>query len=81
MGITQRIFITQSSEVLMMPHAYYRNDNLHRHLKISTIEEEIKRLAVEHEEMLNSCVNTKMLQVLDNTALELRRTKPFELVP
>lgn len=39
---------------------YYINDYIHRDLKISTIEEDIKRLAVNYEERLHSYGNTEM---------------------
>jgi hypothetical protein len=60
---------------------YYRNDHLHRDLKIPTIKQEIQRFVERHERRLHNHVNTKVLQPLDNTNLNrrLKRIKPFEL--
>jgi hypothetical protein len=60
---------------------YYRNDHLHRDLKIPTIRQEIQRFAERHERMLHNHVNTEVLQLLDNTNLNrrLKRIKLFEL--
>jgi hypothetical protein len=37
---------------------YYRNDHLHRDLKIPTIRQEVKRFAKRHERSLHNHVNT-----------------------
>jgi hypothetical protein len=60
---------------------YYRNDHLHRDLKIPTIRQEIQRFAERHGRRLHNHVNTEILQLLDNTNLNRRlmRIKPFEL--
>jgi hypothetical protein len=60
---------------------YYRNDHLHRDLKIPTIRQEIQRFAEGHERRLHNHVNTEVLQLLDNRNLNrrLKRIKPFEL--
>jgi predicted component of type VI protein secretion system len=60
---------------------YYRNDHLHRDLKIATIRQEIQRFAERHERRLHGHVNTEVLHLLDNTNLNrtLKRIKPFEL--
>lgn len=61
---------------------YYRNDHLHRDLKIPTVREEITKFAKKHEGRLHSHGNTEVLQLLDNAGLKrrLKRIKPFELV-
>jgi hypothetical protein len=41
---------------------YYRNDHLHRDLKIPTIRQEIQRFAERHERRLHKHVNTEVLQ-------------------
>jgi hypothetical protein len=53
---------------------YYRNDHLHRDLKI-------QMFAERHERRLHNHVNTEVLQLLDNTNLNrrLKRIKPYEL--
>jgi hypothetical protein len=51
---------------------YYRNDHLHRGLKIPMIRQEIQRFAERHETRLHSHVNTEELQLLDNTNLNRR---------
>jgi hypothetical protein len=60
---------------------YYRNDHLHRDLKIPTIRQETQRFAERHVRRLHNHVNTEVLQLLDNTNLNrrLKRIKPFEL--
>jgi predicted component of type VI protein secretion system len=60
---------------------YYRNDHLHKDLRIPTIRQEIQRFAERHERRLHNHVNTEVLQLLDNTNLNRRfkRIKPFEL--
>jgi hypothetical protein len=60
---------------------YYRNDHLHRDLKIPTIRQKIQRFAERHERRLHNHVNTEVVQLLDNTNFNtrLKRTKPFEL--
>jgi hypothetical protein len=60
---------------------YYRNDHLHRDLKIATIRQEIQRFAERHERMPHNYANTEVLQLLDNTNLNrrLKRIKPLEL--
>jgi hypothetical protein len=46
---------------------YYRNDHLHRDLKIPTIRQEIQRFAERHERRLHNHVNTEVLQEEDQT--------------
>jgi hypothetical protein len=60
---------------------YYRNDHLHRDLKIPTIRQGIQWFAERHERRLYNHVNTEVLQLLDNSNLNrrLKRIKPFEL--
>jgi hypothetical protein len=59
----------------------YRNDHLHRDLKIPTIRQEIQRFVGRHERRLHNHVNTEVLQLLDNTNFNrrLKRIKTFEL--
>ena len=61
---------------------YFRNSDLHRDLKIETVNQTIKRFARSHEQRLHHHVNVEAIQLLDNTMLvrRLKRTKPFELV-
>jgi hypothetical protein len=44
---------------------YYRNDHLHRDLKIPTSRQEIQRFAERHERSLHNHLNTEVLQLLD----------------
>jgi hypothetical protein len=60
---------------------YYRNDHLHRDLKIPTIRQELQRFADRHERRLHNHANTEVLQTLDNTNSNrrLKGINPFEL--
>jgi hypothetical protein len=60
---------------------YYRNDHLHRDLKIPTIRQELQRFAERQDRRLHSHVNTEVLQLLDNSNLNRRfkRINPFVL--
>jgi hypothetical protein len=61
---------------------YTRSQNIHKDLKIASIDEEIQRIAKKHERRLRQHHNIEMLQLLDNAELvrRLDRLKPFELV-
>jgi hypothetical protein len=60
---------------------YYRNNHLHRDLKIPMIRHEIQRFTERHKRSLHNHVNTEVLQLLYNTNLNrrLKRIKSFEL--
>jgi hypothetical protein len=76
-----RIFQNKVLRCIVDAPWYYRNDHLHRDLKIPTIRQEIQRFAERHGRRLHNHVNTEVLQLLDNTNLNrrLKRIKPFEL--
>jgi len=61
---------------------YIRNSDLHRDLKVLTITEEIRKLAVSHQERLRLHSNQEAINLLatSNLRRRLKRTKPFELV-
>ena len=61
---------------------YVRNSDIHRDLKMDTVDNEIKKFARRHEDRLHQHVNPEAIQLLDNSQLvrRLKRTKPFELL-
>ena len=61
---------------------YIRNDELHKDPEVDVVDNVIKKYAHIHQQRLQQCVNSEVLQLLDNAAIErrLKRTKPFELV-
>ena len=63
-----------------MPHGTY--EDIHRDLKIASVEDEVQWVAKKHERRLRKYQNVEMLQILDNTEFvqRLNRMKPFNLV-
>lgn len=61
---------------------YIRNSDLHRDLKMDTVEQAISNAATKHEQRLHHHTNIEAIQLLDNTDItrRLKRIKPFELV-
>lgn len=61
---------------------YLRNDDIHRDLKMDTVDQTITKFARSHEQRLHNHVNIEAIQLLDTTDLtrRLKRKKPFELV-
>lgn len=60
---------------------YIRNTDIHRDLKILTVEEEIQIHAQKHEMRLHKHTNVEVLELLDNskTVRRLKRRKPLDL--
>jgi len=60
---------------------YIRNERIHNDLKISTVQEEVRRHAVRHVEKLKSHENPEMQKVINSTGnfRRLKRTKPMDL--
>ena len=60
---------------------YIRNDELHKDLEVDIVDNVIKKYTQIHQQRLQQCVNSEILQLLDNAAIErrLKKTKPFEL--
>ncbi len=60
---------------------YVRNSDIHRDLHVSTVDDEIQRLAGKHIKRLHQHPNIEVLQLLDNsnTRRRLCRVKPLEL--
>lgn len=61
---------------------YFRNADLHRDLRMETVNQEVARFAKKHEDRLHQHDNIEAIQLLDVHGLvrRLKRTKPFELV-
>jgi hypothetical protein len=61
---------------------YIRNQDIHKDLKIASVDEETQRIAKKHERRLHQHQNIEMLQLLDHAELvrRLDRLKSFELV-
>lgn len=60
---------------------FIRNRDIHRDLKIPTIEDEIRKTAHRHQHKLQEHVNTEVRSLIGSQGQRrLKRTKPFELV-
>ncbi|KAF6198264.1 hypothetical protein GE061_008011 [Apolygus lucorum] len=61
---------------------YMRNDDIHRDLKIETVNETTVKYARKHEHRLHKHENLEMLNVLDNDGelRRLKRNKPLDLI-
>ena len=61
---------------------YVRYKDIHRDMQISIDADEIKKMAVWHQDRLQHHTNAEALHLLDNQLLvqRLKRTKPLELV-
>ena len=51
---------------------YVRNSDIHRDLKMDTVDNEIKKFARRHEDQLHQHVNPEAIQLLDNSQLVRR---------
>ena len=61
---------------------YIRNDNLHRDLKMETVDDEIKKIATKHAQKLRDHENIQIQNIISDTSetRRLKRTKPFDLI-
>lgn len=80
---TSRIQVFQNKVLRDIVNApwYARNKNIHRDLKIETVEAEIKNFAQKYEARLHDHVNIEAIQLLEPSQLRrLKRSKPHDLV-
>lgn len=57
---------------------YIQNDDIHKDLKIASVNDEIQWFGKKHEECLHKHWNVKMLQLFDNVET-VQQLKPFYL--